>query len=68
MHFPFFQYFFPQNMLVVFKNVFSNYNTFQFEWNKGPFLDVNLKARFLRGKNAKIHKSRKKIFQLKFPE
>ena len=35
-----------QNLLVLFKNVFLSYNTFQFYCNKAPFLDVNLKARF----------------------
>ena len=44
-YFPSFQDFFSQ------KIVFSNYNTSLIECKEGPFLDVNLKTRFFRGKN-----------------
>ena len=43
----------------------QNYNTFQIECDKGLFLNVNLKTRFLRGKIAKVHKSKKNIFKKK---
>ena len=36
--------------------MFSNWNSFEIECNKGLFLDVNLKKGFLKGKTAKVNK------------
>ena len=50
---------FHKNLLVLSSSVFSNYNAFQIKWNKGIFLDVNLKPSFLRAKPPKSTKVRK---------
>ena len=49
---------FPQKFVVWLEYVFSNCNTFLIECNKGLFLDVNLKLGFLKGKTAKVKKSK----------
>ena len=54
MHVPSFQYFFHKNLLVLFKNVFSQYNTSLIECKKGPFLDINIKkTRFCEGQKPR---------------